>query len=1043
MKEVRLTQPVPLQRVSSVLEDALGRFPGDTVFPFGGTSRILEGERRRAAVLFLDLTGFTILSESIDHEDLHVIIGRLMTLLSRVVTSHGGYVDKFEGDRLMALFGAVDSTENDCSRAVACALRMIDLLEELRTAMRDFPDLSARIGIDFGPLTVAPDPSGHLTATGLTVNLASRLEESAPVGTVLVSGNVRQESGDLYEWEDLGSLEVRSIRTPVPVHRPVGPGALRMERWQRAERLKGAPFVGRKALMKALTGELARGASAPVFLLTGEAGIGKSRLAHECLETMESCRVLRGHALSRAQPACWLWISLFRDYFHAGTRGDTSGDWFEERVLNLAEGCGRERLRAVLEYNAAPFSALLCLDTEGFQSALSSPDAVTDLLLSALEAVFSTQPALLLLEDLHWADELSLKVLRSLLGQELSAGPAGIVLTSRHPAPNLDSTAMPLHIHELKPLNQADCLEIASHLLLGEPMHPDLAEVILDAGRGNPFFVEELVLTLLESGGVFRSDDGIWELAASRDRLVIPSSISILTQSRMDRLPARERLILQFASVLGERFELPFLEEVTRRVNNRDEPLHPILVNLTDRGFLTLGRDGGFRFRHAMVRSAAYETLLRHNARLIHRTAAEILEHSHTSELQAMAPLLLSHWEAAEVIPRALHWAVRAMIDAGKGGRPEEAMALTDKVLGWTRDTREQDAWNGRMHALHVRFDINERSGRHEEAIRIGTGMLEDSRKKGNRYWEITALREISRVHQELGRLAEAREGLEKALSAAELQGDPVLLAKTKMVYANYLCCTGRRDGVMELYLEAARTLENAGLSAEAASLYTNMAVHAFRWGDDTVSRGYAEKAARIQKKRKDLNGLGYSLNSLGIVHAREGNPGTAGEVFLEALDACRRSGNTIHESTILGNLGLLAKRQGRIAEAVSYVEASIDLATRTRNYRTVAISLVNLADLQRLSGRLDQALASARKSLEVNAVTGEVLNTGYAMAMEGLILMDMGREEEAFRISGELRDHVDRHRIREGLLEDYRKLMDALRERGFEPASPEGWSPL
>ena len=1034
-----------LETVSSVLDDALGSISGSALFPCGGTSRITEGERRRAAVLFVDLTGFTLLSESMDHEELHALLGRIMGILSTVVTSYGGYVDKFEGDRLMALFGAMFSTENDSVRAVGCALKMLELLEDVREALRSMPLVSARIGIDFGPLTVAPDPSGHVTATGLTVNLASRLEQAAPPGTALVSSAVHRECGELYSWHELGPIQVRGITAEVEVFRPLGPGKIRQERWQRAAKLAGSPFVGRSDDIERIRNLLLRPGEktdeTALVMIAGDAGIGKSRLAHRCIEEVSGFRVLRGQALSHAQPSCWLWISLLRNYFDSGEGADHSRNWYLDGIARLASECSEERTRTALENYASSLSGILSLDAPGLKSGASAGvPALANAIRSALEAVFSRERTLLLLEDLHWVDEVSLSVLRLVLGQGMLVQPGGIIMTTRLPAPMLGNTQCPLQTIELSPLSDPDSMTVAAHLLsLEAPEQVDagLAGLVLRVGRGNPFVVEELVLSLMESGGLIEDDRGRWSLSIPCENVQIPSSISVLTQARMDRLPRAERRMLQFASVLGERFSLELLEAVLRDLSIDVEEPGKTLQSLVEKGFLAGSEDRAYLFRHALVRMAAYETLLKHNARLLHRSTAAAMEKLYPTELDALAPVILSHWEGAEDRENSFRWALRAMLIARDGGRPEEALKLAERLLELTGAALEETLWQGRMQALLVRQEMVERGGAHEEAVRLADLMYLEAHGRNSLEWEAASLRARAKVLQELGRNTDFETTIRQALDAAVGSGNEVLEAKVKMTLANYRSSVGLAGGAMELYTEASEALERNGMGAETASLLSNMAVHAFRQGDDELSAKFAEMAVKTHSRHGNLQGLGYSLNSLAIACARRECYDRAEELFLEALEASRKTGDRVHECTLLGNLGLLARKRGDIRKAMAYTDESIDLATRFRNYRTIATSLVNRANILRMERDWEGALASAMRSLEVNELAGDVLNVAYAKGVLGLVYLESGESAEAFRVCGELGRYVEAHSIRLEILDDYRQLLDDLEARGFPVVRP------
>ena len=223
---------------SSILEKNLQKLSEVVGVQPAKTEQLIPGERRDVAILFLDLKGFTAMSETMDHETVHKIIGGIMQALSSVVKGHGGYVDKFEGDLIMALFGATMATENDCIRAVACGLKMFNVLREVNQifSAKGY-EIGARCGINYGSVTVAPDAADHLPVMGDEVNLASRMESTAEVNSVQITAQVKKECGDYFAWEDLGEIQVKGKKHPIHTFRPTGPGKIQTERWERAARV--------------------------------------------------------------------------------------------------------------------------------------------------------------------------------------------------------------------------------------------------------------------------------------------------------------------------------------------------------------------------------------------------------------------------------------------------------------------------------------------------------------------------------------------------------------------------------------------------------------------------------------------------------------------------------------------------------------------------------------------------------------------------------------------------------------------------------------
>ena len=223
--------------------------------PSAETPRLKDGERREVAVLFLDLKDFTSMSEGMDSEILYEMIMSVMRVLTDVIEGYGGYVDKIQGDSIMALFGARQANEKDSVRAVSCGLKMIETISEVNDIFNEIGvTISARVGISYGMVTVAPDPSGHLTAIGDVVNLASRLEKEAVPDSILVSGMVMRQCGNLFEWRDLGLTGIRGLKEQIHIYSPVGPGSIQKARWERAARVARSPMVGRQREITQLEG---------------------------------------------------------------------------------------------------------------------------------------------------------------------------------------------------------------------------------------------------------------------------------------------------------------------------------------------------------------------------------------------------------------------------------------------------------------------------------------------------------------------------------------------------------------------------------------------------------------------------------------------------------------------------------------------------------------------------------------------------------------------------------------------------------------------
>jgi len=361
-----------------------------------GESALKPGERRDSAVLFLDLAGFTELSGVLDHETVHDLTKSIMNELVRTAKQYAGYVDKIEGDRIMVLFGAVSSGENDCRRAVLCGFHMLEVLELAGSILRPSGvNLSSRIGIGSGPVTVAPDAIGHITAMGNTVNMASRMEELAELNTILVTDRVHSMCMDCAVWSPPVMVSVKGVSSPVRGWIPVA--RLR----QGCSDSEDAPFIGREkeyALLKEAYKAVSAGATGTspgggprhmIMEIQGETGTGKARLASELLKN--ECRkslVLNGRSIPDNQPAYWLWSSVVSSLL--GFHIQKAVPW-EDFIRGLSRFCSTENISDSLPFLGRLIPASTSdprLENLGNQAlALETRIAVRDLVLELDERI--------------------------------------------------------------------------------------------------------------------------------------------------------------------------------------------------------------------------------------------------------------------------------------------------------------------------------------------------------------------------------------------------------------------------------------------------------------------------------------------------------------------------------------------------------------------------------------------------------------------------------------------------------------------------------
>jgi class 3 adenylate cyclase/tetratricopeptide (TPR) repeat protein len=624
-----------------------------------------EGERRQVTVLFCDLADYTRLTHELGAEAVHALTDRFFALTDGLIERFGGSVDKHIGDCVMAVFGAPVAHGNDAERALRAALAIRDAIPALGEEVGR--EVGVHIGIASGQV-VASGGAGHRTyaITGDSVNLASRLTDAAPGGTILISEAVRRALAERLDCTERGVLEVKGFRDPVPAFELIG--------LHQAEAPTGRPFVGRHSELRQLEGALRAcldNAAGQAIYVRGEAGIGKTRLLEECQKRASAI----GFA-SHTGLVLDFGTATGHDAIRELTRGLLGlGKASTAEAVAAAADCAlRDRLiepdrRVHLnDLLDLPQPVELRVIYDAMDNAARNrgkQEALTELIVHTSRL----QPRLLIVEDVHWADPLTLEHLAP-LAQTVATCPAVLVMTSRLEGDPLDQAwrslivGTPLLTIDLGPLRPDEANALASAYFEASS---EFARRCVERAAGNPLFLEQLL-----------------RYAEENAEVGVPDSVQSLVQARLDHLTSADRQALQAASVLGQRFAMDEIGYLIERDDYRPTELV--------RHFLIRPQGSDFLFAHALIRDAVYELLHKARRRGLHRRAATWFE-GRDQTLRA------EHLDRAEdpQAPLAYLAAARAQMAAY---RYEWALPLVERGLALAQDTAE------RFELLCLRGDI-------------------------------------------------------------------------------------------------------------------------------------------------------------------------------------------------------------------------------------------------------------------------------------------------------------------------------------------------
>ncbi len=624
-------------------------------------------ERRQLTVMFCDLVGSTALSARLDPEDLRAVIGAYHRCVAKVIGRGGGFVAKYMGDGVLAYFGYPRADEHDAERAVRTALKLVEKVAGLDTVAA--APLQVRIGIATGLVVVGDligqGASQEQAVVGETPNLAARLQALAEPGAVVIAPSTRRLTGGLFEYADLGAVELKGLGAPVMAARVVR-GSAAASRFEALHGRELTPLVGRDEELALLQRrwQQAKAGEGRVVVLIGEPGIGKSRLAQAMLQQPAGEPYTRLRYFCSPHHQASALHPFITQLEHAA--GFSREDMAEARLAKLEallarSNAGAEEIGFIAERMSIPTGDKYRLPDLTPQR---RKEKTLEALLAQMARLAARQPVLMLFEDAHWIDPTSLELL-TLTVARASTLPLLLLVTARPeftpPWPaDAHVTTLPL-----ARLGRREGMTLVERSAGGKALPAEILEQILARTDGVPLFLEELTKTIIESG-LLREEDGHYALDGALPPLAIPTTLHDSLMARLDRLaPVRE--VAQIGAAIGREFSYRLLSAVAQQPDDRLQEALDRLV----RAELVFGRgeppEAVYTFKHALVQEAAYASLLRERRRTLHARIAEALE-GEFPEVAETQPELVAHHYASRRARRSRHPILSPRRGAGDGG---------------------------------------------------------------------------------------------------------------------------------------------------------------------------------------------------------------------------------------------------------------------------------------------------------------------------------------------------------------------------------------
>jgi predicted ATPase/class 3 adenylate cyclase len=910
-------------------------------------------ERKLVTVLFADVSGFTAMSETMDPEEVSATMNALWARLDTAITAQGGTIDKHIGDAIMALFGAPTAHEDDPERAIRAALAMQAELHDFNSVERLTVPLRMRIGINTGiALLGEVGTTAEYTAMGDTVNLASRLEHAAPVGGILISHDTYRHVRGVFEVLSLDPISVKGKAEPVQVYvvRAAKPRAFRVS--TRGVEGVETRTIGREAELRQLQLALfaARDGQPQLVSVVAEAGVGKSRLLYEFNNWIdllaEHTLLFRGRA---TQEMINLPYALIRNLLASRfeiQESDPAAVAREKLERGLLEFIGAGAVEQVhfighligLDFANSPYLQGIRADARQIH------DRAFHYVTQFFAAAARRHPVVIMLEDIHWADNGSLDLIEHVLHEQPEMRLLVVDLTrpglfERRPGWGegpLTHTRLDLH-----PLSKQNSRQLIAEILhKAAEIPPQLEDLILSRVEGNPFYIEELIKMLIEDAVIVTDEDN-WRVELDRLEIArVPATLTGVLQARLDVLSSSERAVLQQAAVVGR----VFWSNVVERLRSPDElqgapPPAPVerlsALNrkelIFERPISAFAEAHEYIFKHAILHDVTYESVLKRLRRAYHAQVAESLIELSGERAGEYAGRIGEHFERAGMAAPAAEWYGRAGQQARDTYAPEVAITYYQKAIELWADTPDAPAAEQRFEIYEGLGNMLVARARYAEALSVHAAMRQEAEPTGDSRALARAWYGLSMVQ---GHQSDYRAAIESATQAE---------------------AAARAAGA---HRELAMALRMHGWSLS-------------RLGDAETALALGEQMLALTVEIDDRREMARSLNLLGIAHNMLGHYQQAERCLEQALDICQALDDRWQVMDLLNNLGVIAQARGDYRAAFGRFQDALNMARTIGHRDGELVFLSNLGEAHIRLGEYQAAESNLRRVIQMARAAG------------------------------------------------------------------------
>lgn len=984
----------------------------------------IQGDRRQVTVIFADLSGFTALNDAAktpaEVERVVRLINMVLSELSEAIYEYDGYIDKYVGDEIMALFGAPVAHENDPELALRAALAMMERLEKFNKNP-PFPlpaPLGMHMGINTGTVIagmVGTDRKRSYTVMGDVVNVAARLESVSERGQIFVNEDTYNLTNRLFVFEEREPVKVKGKPEPLRIYELKA--ARDLSQTQRGLVGMEAPLIGREYESQIVIDAYRSlyEAQGSIVIVTGDAGLGKSRLIAESMKQVSIAGDedktkplwLFGRGLAYRQSfANRLFVDIL--YSFLGLPESSDETLVKLRLEAMGEELFGRRKNEVVPY----LVTLLGIKLDGELDTnlpLNEPQVLQQRIFLALgewvEVLAAKQPVIMVFEDLHWADPSSVALIEYLFTLTVY-NPILMICVTR-----LERGATFWQVKTrtgedysnnyteltLWPLTDEESRQLIRHLLNLEHLPGTMEQLLLSRAEGNPLFLEEVLRSLIEEGAI-EPTNGHWKISRSVTEIDIPNTLQGVLTARIDRLEERVKRVLQVAAVIGRVFPRFILAPIVNDPDILETALEQLeLADLIE--VRTREPEPEYIFKHVLTYETAYNSMLHQQRQLIHKQIGDYMSRLYWQLGEEYAPIVAEHYYKSGTWPRAMRYLQRAAEAAIQSFANHEAVEFYSRALE-VADIIGPEADQAALLAIFEgRARIQTRLGEPQKAMADYEAMLSKAKELGDNSAQMRALNGSGALQASHHNFLEASELFQEALAVARRIGDERGTADTLNQLGNFNYDMGQLASATQCFREARDLSTDLGNEAGRIEAEDGLAKIMLEQGEISASLSrYQEAIIPVRRRLGYRSGLMNSLSTVLIAQVFTADYDGANETAEELLELHKKSGDLYLVPQIKYYQALGQLYQGYLNRARENLNEGLYLANEQGQKSLQALGMAWRGYYYLTLGMDEEGSQQAEQSFQIAQELGSPLFVMKAQAILGTAYRHQNRLQEAIK---------------------------------------------